>query len=342
MSDGGQEGSLDRAWKLLEEGDVAAARALAEQLEPSIPEDDQADLMLLRAACAREEGEFEEALALLERTTALDPEWVTPELWAAELLMGEPDRGQEALGHATRALDLAEEEDEFLEAVAVKAGIEIELGKVAAARQTLSELPGADEVQLDPIWGLEIGHLLLAVDDAAEARRRFQSLVDADPDLADAWYGVGLAAEAMDDETSKRDAWTRVLRLDDREPLSDPLLTEDEMARVAEKAIGELPERARQLLANVPVLITDLPASEDVAEGLDPRLLGLFAGTPHPHESALGGGPQLTQIVLFRKNLERVAADADDLQDEIRTTLLHETGHFFGMSEEDLESVGLD
>ena len=46
--------------------------------------------------------------------------------------------------------------------------------------------------------------------------------------------------------------------------------------------------------------------------------------------------------VLFRKNLERMAIDPEDLCEQIRITLLHETGHFFGMSEDDLADVGLD
>jgi predicted Zn-dependent protease with MMP-like domain len=224
----------------------------------------------------------------------------------------------------------------------VKAGLEVELGKTAEARETLSELPAPDQAQLDPVWSLEVGYLLLSVEDAAEARRRFQALIDVDPELADAWYGVGLAAEAQDDETGKREAWERVLMIDERQPLEDPLMSEEEMARVAEQALAELPGRARALVANVPILISDLPAREDVLTGLDPRLVGLFAGTPHPENSSLGGGPQLTQILLFRKNLERVASDLEDLREEIRTTLLHETGHFFGMSEEDLEAVGLE
>ena len=99
---------------------------------------------------------------------------------------------------------------------------------------------------------------------------------------------------------------------------------------------GRAAPRARRLLANVPILIADRPARNDVATGLDPRLLGLFAGTAYPEVSALGGTPQLTQILLFRRNLERVAEDEEELRDEIRTTLLHETGHFFGMSEDDL------
>jgi predicted Zn-dependent protease with MMP-like domain len=332
---------LDRAWKVLEQGDIEGARKLADRLAPSIPAEGKADLLLLRAACAREEGQSEEALTFLAETIRADPEWVTPELWSAELLMSD-GRTADALPHASRALDLADEEDEYLEALAVKAGIEIELGKLSEARQTLSELPAADEVQLDPVWSLEIGYLLLAVEDAAEARRRFQALADADPELSDAWYGVGLAAEAQDDETGKRDAWTRVLKLDERRPLEEPLLSEAEMASVAEEALGELPERARKMIENVPILVADLPARSDVAEGLDPRLLGLFSGTSHPEASSLGAGPQLTQILLFRKNLERVAGDVEELREEIRTTLLHETGHFFGMSEDDLAAIGLE
>jgi predicted Zn-dependent protease with MMP-like domain len=332
---------LDRAWQLLEQGNVGGARKLADKLAPTLTEDGSADLLLLRAACAREEGLTAEALDLLRQTIAADAEWVTPELWSAELLMSE-GRSEEALAHATRALDLAEEEEEFLEAVAVKAGIEIELGRLNTARQTLGELPPADDVQIDPVWSLELGYLLLAVEDADEARRRFQALADQDPESAEAWYGVGLCAEAQDDENGKREAWTRVLKLDERQPLDEPLLSEAEMASAAEQALGELPERARTLIQNVPILIADLPARDDVATGLDPRLLGLFAGTAHPEASHLGGQPHLTQILLFRKNLERVAEDAEDLRAEIRTTLLHETGHFFGMSEDDLEAVGLE
>ena len=89
-------------------------------------------------------------------------------------------------------------------------------------------------------------------------------------------------------------------------------------------------------------MIADLPAEADVDAGLDPRMLGLFSGTPYPETSNMGGQPGLTQILLFRRNLERAAASEDELRDEIRTTLLHETGHFFGMDEADLEGVGLD
>ena len=144
MSEESSEASLpelDRAWELLEEGDLDGAARLAQTLSGKAP--DEPDVILLQAACAREEGEVERALSLLARAAEADSEWATPEIWAAELLASDPERLTEALGHATRAVDRADEEDEYLEAVAVKAGIEVDLGKTVAARKTLSELPPA-------------------------------------------------------------------------------------------------------------------------------------------------------------------------------------------------------
>jgi predicted Zn-dependent protease with MMP-like domain len=91
----------------------------------------------------------------------------------------------------------------------------------------------------------------------------------------------------------------------------------------------------------VPIIVAELPAEADVAGGLDPRALGLFTGTAYPDMPHVGGQPGLTQIVLFRRNIERVAEDEDELREELRVTLLHETGHFFGLDEAELEGAGL-
>lgn len=332
---------LSRAWALLEAGDEAGAGRLAVQLHDEDP--GHPDVLLLQAACCRQAGDIEEALKLLEQAAEADLNWAAPEIWAAEILSEDPERLGEALQHAAAALDRAEEEDEFLEALALKAGLEIDVGKPTAARKTLADLPplqaGAD---LPSALALDFAHLFLEVGDRDEATQRFQALVDADGRNADAWHGLGLCAEARDDEAGKREAWLRVLALDSKQALDAPLLSEAQMVEVAEATLRELPQRVRELIAHVPILVVDLPAREEVASGLDPRLLGMFAGTPYSDESVMGGQPQLTQILLLRKNLERAARSAEDLAEEIRITLLHETGHFFGMSEEDLADVGLD
>ncbi|HVT06022.1 MAG TPA: metallopeptidase family protein [Polyangia bacterium] len=331
---------LVAAWQALEEGDVAGARRQASSLDPAAPE-----TLLLLAACAREDGDAKQALALAERAETAAPDWATPPLWQAELLAGDPDRLEEALGAAERALDRADDEGEYLSAIALKAGLEIELGDADAARETMQDLPPAEVRLGDLDTSLEIADLHIAVGDVETARERLRVVCEEHPESADAWYMLGAAAAELDDEEAMRAAWKRTWTLDTapgRDGGEPPALSEEELAAVAESALRELPERARELLRGIPILVTDHPAEADVDAGLDPRAFGLFSGTPHPEAGmGLGGQPGLTQIVLFRRNLERAVSDPDELREEVRLTLLHETGHFFGLSDAELEEMGL-
>jgi predicted Zn-dependent protease with MMP-like domain/Tfp pilus assembly protein PilF len=331
---------IETAWRALEAGDVGGARRQAEALDAESPE-----TLLLRAACFREEGDGAQAIGILHQAVAADSEWATPELWLGEILAADPEATEEALKHAERALDLAEEEGEFLSAVALKAGLELELGETEEAKRTLADLP-PPEVRLDDLdLALEIADLHLALGDPAAARARLRVLCEASPDAADAWYALGCAAEELGDEEETRAAWKRAWTLDAAPGAAEPLgdrLPEAEVAAIAEGALEELPERARALLAGIPIVIAELPAEADVDGGLDPRALGLFSGTAYGDgATGLGGQPGLTQILLFRRNLERAAGDEDELREEIRTTLLHETGHFFGLSDAALDEMGL-
>jgi predicted Zn-dependent protease with MMP-like domain len=336
----GPSSNLDKGWRCLDEGDFSGARRAAERDQEEDPGNPEA--LLLLAACARAQGDFEQSLELLAQAADADQDWGAPAQWMAEILAEDLDRPEEALKFAKLALERADEEEEFLDAIVLKAGLEIQLGKTKAAQGTLSELPSADEVELPPELSLDLAYLFLEAEVIAEAEKRFRPLTSDPEHQAEAWYGLGLCAEAISDERGKRDAWLHVLTLDSEAPLAEPRLSEAEMAEVAEQALHELPEAARKLIANVPIVLVDSPARQEVERGMDPRLLGMFEGSAYSDGSALGGAPQVTQILLFRKNLERMAVDTEDLREQIRITLLHETGHFFGMSEDDLAGVGLD
>jgi predicted Zn-dependent protease with MMP-like domain len=335
------ERALDAAWNALDAGDADAARKAVATLDPDLP-----DALLLAAACARQDDDAAQALALLRRAAAADREWATPELWIAELLADDAETRAEALTHAERALDLAEEEDEYLSALALKAGLEAELGDLEAAKATLEDLPPPEVPIADPALALEIADLHLAVGEPEHAITRLRALTTASPDVADAWYALGCAAAETADEETMRTAWKRAWQLDaaprpDDDEASKEVLDDETISATAEHALGELPDRARALLRDVPIIVAELPAEADVEGGLDPRALGLFTGTAYPDMLHVGGQPGLSQIVLFRRNIARVAETDDELHEEIRTTLLHETGHFFGLDESELEGLGL-
>jgi predicted Zn-dependent protease with MMP-like domain len=118
-------------------------------------------------------------------------------------------------------------------------------------------------------------------------------------------------------------------------------MTEREFEAIAEAALRELPAEVRDRLANVPILVEDLPSEALIREGTDPRLLGLFSGVPLPDKTHEGQIPALDTIHLFQRNLERAARGRDHLAEEIRITVLHETAHYFGLDDDDLHRLGL-
>ena len=74
-----------------------------------------------------------------------------------------------------------------------------------------------------------------------------------------------------------------------------------------------------------------------VADGFDPRALGLFEG---PTEGTTDV-PMPTRIVLYAANLLAEFPEEPELSEQIEVTVLHEVGHFFNLDEEQLERLGL-
>src|SRR4051812_33630771 len=146
---------LEAGWEALGDGDIEKARAAAKAC--AFIEELRPEGLMLEAACHREEGDVAAALEVLGKVVKADPEWCDPELWMAELLLDDSEDLDEALRHARRALDLAEEEDDYLAAVGVKAAIEIALDRPTEARKTLKGLPPPEAALGDPARAVELG-----------------------------------------------------------------------------------------------------------------------------------------------------------------------------------------
>ena len=69
--------------------------------------------------------------------------------------------------------------------------------------------------------------------------------------------------------------------------------------------------------------------------------VGIYIGTPRTEAGPSHQPTDITRVILFKKNLEKICRDRDDLIDQIQITLRHEIGHHLGLSEEDMERLGL-
>jgi len=101
------------------------------------------------------------------------------------------------------------------------------------------------------------------------------------------------------------------------------------------QAVDDLPETFREKLENVAIIVEDLPPEESLRGGL---LLGLFHGVPRTEKSVFYSSPP-DRIFLYQRNIEAVCRSEAEVRRQIRATLLHEVGHYFGLSEDELRAV---
>lgn len=115
--------------------------------------------------------------------------------------------------------------------------------------------------------------------------------------------------------------------------------------RVLRQVIRELPAMFRESLDNVAIVVEERPPAWLLEElGIVPgeTLYGFYHGIPLPERSVLDSGNLPDRISLYRAPLEEDFRDAGELERQIRMTLLHEIGHYFGMDEEDLARFGYE
>lgn len=119
---------------------------------------------------------------------------------------------------------------------------------------------------------------------------------------------------------------------------------------LVEEVLDALPEEFRRRIHNLAILVEDEPRRRlrrrrpgkagNTGSGKSRGLvLGVFQGVPATRRSVfdLASGPD--RIVLYQKNIEAVCRNEAEIRHEVRQTVLHELGHYFGMDESQLRDV---
>ena len=109
------------------------------------------------------------------------------------------------------------------------------------------------------------------------------------------------------------------------------------------EAVASLPEVLKSQLENVAILIEDNPpAQETVKEDRGEDLLGLYHGVMKKDRGFGYGNVLQDQIIIYRKPLERLSSSMDELRENVRQTVIHEIGHYFGFDEDELQRLEED
>ncbi len=253
---------------------------------------------------ALDDGDSARALALARDLVAVQPDADGYYLYGLSLLSaGEGDGGEDAL---LAAVELDPDHADAWLALSDESLLRLEFGE--ALERCHSALRG------DPTH--------------PGARRQRAALRERNGDLAGAL----------------RDYTTAWLADPDNSPVP-PTLDDDTIESVVEDVLLQLHPSLREWLRNVPVIVEEVPSVEVLMEleTVHPfELLGSYSGRPISDRGGESPWSTLPPVIrLFRHNLGRIGHDAEELREQLRTTLLHEIGHALGLDEEDLAERGL-
>jgi predicted Zn-dependent protease with MMP-like domain len=120
-------------------------------------------------------------------------------------------------------------------------------------------------------------------------------------------------------------------------------LERERFIRLVRRALREIPAPFKQHLKNIDIVVKRRPSAVELRDaGLAPdeSMYGFYHGVPMTERGSDYGMTVPDVIYIYQEPLEDDFSDDRELVEEIRTTVLHEVGHFFGIDDERLEELG--
>jgi predicted Zn-dependent protease with MMP-like domain len=110
---------------------------------------------------------------------------------------------------------------------------------------------------------------------------------------------------------------------------------------LVEEAVAALPPFFKEKIENVAIVVEDRPSPELADEHPDELLLGLYQGVPRSARSVWSDYHYPDMISIYQGNIEAICHNEQEIVEQVRQTVMHEIGHYFGFGEEALRAMGL-
>ena len=122
-------------------------------------------------------------------------------------------------------------------------------------------------------------------------------------------------------------------------------MKKEKFERLVEEALADLPEKFKKLMDNLVVMVEEV-APPDVYRqtGSSPfsRILGVYHGVSFKHRGPYYGNVPPDVITIYQKPIEEISHSEEDIKERVRNVVIHEVGHYFGLTDEELRQIEAD
>jgi Flp pilus assembly protein TadD len=300
---------LDRGWDLVQRGDTRGAEASARRALEIDPQSPEAYNLLGYVAAL--EGDALEAIESYRQAIALDETYLEAMLNAAEVYIHPLAEFDEAIEMCEKALDLAETDEEVIDALLLKFDALLGKGDTKEAALAIARVP--EGPYKNPNHAFLIGRAHYELGDVERAAGLIEEAAQREPGHAEAHYYLGLVRDERGDAKGATQAFLRCRQLDLDMPTPSWSLPRELFAKAVEKALAALDPILTRYVRDASMYVSDVPGLELVADGVDPRALVLLdglGGHDAPPQSA-------ARIFVYQRNIERLAGNTDRLDAEL-------------------------
>lgn len=326
---------LDRGWDLVQRGDargaeVSARRAL--EIDNQSPE-----AYNLLGYVGALQGEFEDAVDAYRHAIALDDTYLEAMLNAAEVYIHPLAEYDEALNLCDTALDLAQNDDEIVDALLLKFDALLGLNRLETAKVLCQRFPPGPFT--NPNHTFLVGRALYEVGEVERAAPLVEQAAKETPTNPEASYYLGLVRDERGDTPGATQAFLRSRELDLALPQPSWTLTRETFEHTVGRVIDSLVPALKVFLQDAAVFVADMPGVEVVVDGVDPRALLLLDSLPPAVAAAAAAasgiepppesdGP-LVRLFVYQRNVERLAGALENIEPEFKAALEREISATF-------------
>jgi predicted Zn-dependent protease with MMP-like domain len=119
-------------------------------------------------------------------------------------------------------------------------------------------------------------------------------------------------------------------------------MKKEKFEKLVEEALADLPKEFKKLIDNLVVIVEEEASPEVYRQTRShpfSRILGTYHGVPFKHRGPYYGNIPPDVIAIYQNPIEEICSTEDEIKKKVRKVVIHEVGHYFGFSDDELRKI---